>query len=100
MLGKNNAGGAVVNRFSDDLQLFVSGTVAININTYNNLKDGYSEGKSKGNLLLHEFGHLVGLDHVDDKSALMHPSINDLTENGLNSDESDVLHTFPASCKS
>jgi hypothetical protein len=100
MLGKNNAGGAVVNRFSDDLQLFVSGTVAINIDVYNNLEDGYSEGKSKGNLLLHEFGHLVGLDHVDDKSALMHPSISDLTENGLNSKDSDVLHTFPASCKS
>lgn len=99
MLGKNNAGGAVVNRSGDDESLFVSGTVAFNINTYNNLKDGYSEGKSKGNLLMHEFGHLIGLDHVEDNSALMHPSITDRTENGLNGSESDVLHSYPATCK-
>ena len=99
MLGKSNAGGAVVNRSGDDVNLFVSGTVAINLNTYNTLKDGYADGKSKGNLLMHEFGHLIGLDHVEDSSALMYPTITERTENGLNSKESDVLHAFPATCR-
>lgn len=99
LLGKSNAGGAVVNRFSDDLNLYVAGAVAFNINTYNSLGDGFSEGKSKGNLLMHEFGHLIGLDHVKKTSALMYPTINDRTENGLNDNELSSLRSFSATCK-
>ena len=32
--------------------------------------EGYDEAKS---VVLHELGHLVGLDHVDDQDELMNP---------------------------
>lgn len=99
LLGKNNAGGAVVNRSGEDSNLYVSGTVAFNLNTFNNLKDGFVGGKSKGNLLLHEFGHLIGLEHVKKTSALMNPNVNDGTENGLNDNELSSLRSFSATCK-
>ena len=73
--------------------------MAFNINTYNSLGDGFSEGKLKGNLLMHEFGHLIGLDHVKKTSALMYPTINDRTENGLNDNELSSLRSFSATCK-
>lgn len=98
LLGKNNAGGAVVNRSGEDSNLYVSGTVAFNLNTFNNLKDGFVGGKSKGNLLLHEFGHLIGLEHVKKTSALMNPTVNDGTENGLNDNELSSLRSFSATC--
>ena len=37
-------------------------------------------------ILIHEFGHTVGLDHSEDPNAIMAPSLQ-LTSNGLNSDD-------------
>lgn len=37
----------------------------------------FGSGFSEGNLLLHEIGHLVGLDHVDDPNQIMFPSLGD-----------------------
>lgn len=33
----------------------------------------FGPGFSQGNVLLHELGHVVGLDHVDDASQIMYP---------------------------
>ena len=33
-------------------------------------------------MLLHEFGHVIGLDHVDSPRELMHEGNNDLTSFG------------------
>lgn len=38
---------------------------------------GFAAGYSEGNLMLHELGHLVGLDHVDDSHEVMYPSASD-----------------------
>jgi hypothetical protein len=40
------------------------------------LHPGFGPGLSRGNLVLHELGHVAGLDHVQDAGQLMYPSIS------------------------
>lgn len=37
------------------------------------LKPGFGRGDHRGNLVLHEIGHVMGLDHVSNRSQLMNP---------------------------
>jgi len=37
------------------------------------LRAGYGYGITRGDLLLHELGHVMGLDHVEASSQMMHP---------------------------
>lgn len=46
------------------------------------LKAGFGPGATRGNLLLHELGHVVGLDHVANTAALMNPALTPLAPNG------------------
>ncbi|HUR07887.1 MAG TPA: cell wall-binding repeat-containing protein [Nonomuraea sp.] len=39
------------------------------------LNPGFARGDSQGLLLLHELGHAVGLDHVQDKDQVMQPQL-------------------------
>ncbi|HEY2332654.1 MAG TPA: matrixin family metalloprotease [Acidimicrobiales bacterium] len=43
---------------------------------------GFGPGATRGNLLLHEMGHLVGLDHVTDPNQIMYPSLSAQAPNG------------------
>jgi Matrixin len=43
---------------------------------------GFGKGVRRGNLLLHELGHVVGLDHVTDARQLMYPNLHSTTPNG------------------
>jgi len=43
---------------------------------------GFGAGQRRGNLLLHELGHAVGLGHVNDARLLMNPVLSSLTPNG------------------
>jgi hypothetical protein len=36
---------------------------------------GFGAGRTRGDLLLHELGHVVGLAHVQDPAQLMYPVI-------------------------
>lgn len=99
VLGSGNAGGAVVNRSGTNPDIFVSGTIAYNRGIFEGLKDGFTDGASKGNLILHELGHLVGLGHVDVKGSLMYPILNNETEKGFSSSEGDFLRLNSRSCK-
>jgi hypothetical protein len=57
---------------SDGETLFVSGQVVLNATA--DLDAGFGDRSSSwGAVLAHEGGHLVGLDHVDDRSQLMYP---------------------------
>lgn len=55
------------------LRGYVSGSVVLDQDVTDSFGDG-SDGRALHRaLLLHELGHLVGLDHVDDPNELMYP---------------------------
>ncbi|MFY9915175.1 MAG: matrixin family metalloprotease [Nocardioidaceae bacterium] len=43
---------------------------------------GFGSGVTRGNLLLHELGHVMGLLHVTNRHQLMYPNLSDATPNG------------------
>ena len=45
-------------------------------------KPGFGTGVRRGNLLLHELGHVVGLGHVSNARLLMNPTLSSYTPNG------------------
>jgi hypothetical protein len=54
-------------------RVFVSGQIVLNASS--TLNAGFEDRHASwGATLLHELGHLVGLDHVDDRSQLMYPT--------------------------
>ena len=46
------------------------------------LRPGFGPGLTRGNLALHELGHVVGLDHVQDRGQVMYPSISPSSPDG------------------
>jgi hypothetical protein len=54
----------------------VAGTIAFNVE-HTELSQGFG-ARSWGEAYLHELGHLVGLNHVDDPTQMMNPSIPDI----------------------
>ncbi len=52
--------------------VIVSGWVAINAEDPN--PPGFDAPDDQGPVVLHEWGHVMGLDHVDERGQLMHPS--------------------------
>ena len=52
-------------------KLFVSGSVVLNSDLNDTYTPGFGFGASRGGLLMHELGHLVGLSHVDDSTQIM-----------------------------
>lgn len=48
-------------------------------------KPGFGRGVTRGNLLLHELGHVVGLSHVNNKSSVMYPVIISRSKAGYRS---------------
>ncbi len=75
----------------------VTGAVALNADHYHRYRPGTGSGMTRRNLLLHEFGHLLGLDHVDGPS-LMDPTIDDATVDGFTAVEREALQALRPSC--
>jgi hypothetical protein len=40
------------------------------------LRPGFGPGLTRGNLVAHELGHVIGLDHVQDRRQVMYPAIS------------------------
>lgn len=66
------AGSAYVANDDGDL-VYVTGSIALN--AAEELSSGSAAGRTWGRVLLHEVGHVVGLDHVDDLSQVMNESL-------------------------
>jgi hypothetical protein len=45
-------------------------------------RPGFGPGLTRGNLVLHELAHVIGLDHVQDRAQVMHPSISGQSPDG------------------
>ena len=53
--------------------VYVTGTMILNADRQ--LAAGFDAGQTWGKVILHEWGHLLGLDHVDDPTQVMHASL-------------------------
>jgi hypothetical protein len=53
--------------------VYVTGTVIMNAS--HELSPGFGAGRTWGKVILHELGHVIGLDHVDDPAEVMNPSL-------------------------
>ncbi len=70
--GVGVAGSAVVENGAGRL-VYVTGSIVLN--GAEQLANGFAPGKTWGKVVLHELGHLVGLDHVPDPAQVMHASL-------------------------
>ena len=61
----------------------VKGFVVVNTpKLLRSYRAGFGTGAHRGNLLLHELGHVVGLNHVSNARLLMDPTLSSFTPNG------------------
>lgn len=61
-------GGSTMQESPSGFRRFVSGVVVLDTASFDQIRDP----QVRQAIVDHEFGHLVGLDHVDDESQLMH----------------------------
>jgi hypothetical protein len=52
------------------------GFVVLDVAGLRGLRAGFGRGLDRGNLLLHELGHAVGLDHAGSRASLMYPELS------------------------
>lgn len=53
--------------------VFVTGSIVLNATEH--LDNGFGAGKTWGKVLIHEWGHVLGLDHVENPAQVMHPDL-------------------------
>jgi hypothetical protein len=75
-------GGATSYWTSASDQAYVTGEVVFD-RDLGVLRPGFGAGLTRGNLALHELAHVLGLDHIADRSQLMNPSLNAQTPDGF-----------------
>lgn len=65
--------GSAIQENSSGRLVFVTG--AIVLNGAEQLANGFAPGKTWGKVVMHELGHVVGLDHVPDPAQIMHDTL-------------------------
>ena len=65
-------------------QAYVTGEVVFD-RDLSLVRAGFGPGLTRGNLMLHELGHVAGLDHVQDRAQDMFPSISSQSPDGYGS---------------
>jgi hypothetical protein len=68
--GYQEADGRRVNRA-------VKGGVVFNADYVDRLQNGYGDGLTWGEVVIHELGHVLGLAHAPSDKQIMYPSITD-----------------------
>jgi hypothetical protein len=74
--------GSIIWRYSSRSQLRLSDAAVVIRRGKSGLGGGFGAGGTVGTLLLHELGHAVGLQHVQDKSQVMYPVIGSWSPGG------------------
>ena len=72
---EHSAGVASNSYASNDVGRLVYVTGVVVMNSGHQLSPGFGAGRTWGKVILHELGHVVGLDHVDDPAEVMNPSL-------------------------
>jgi hypothetical protein len=67
-------GGSTAVSLGDGPEVFVTGTVSLDAGQFPRLLDRRNGTAIAQAIVMHELGHLVGLDHVDDDQQLMYPT--------------------------
>lgn len=58
------------------------GFVVLDSSRLRELRAGFGRGLGRGNLVLHELGHAVGLDHAGTPASLMYPELSSASPSG------------------
>ena len=96
LLGGMAAGSTVVTPTNLDKAHLDAGAIAFNQNIFNGLTPGLAAGRSQGNLVFHEFGHLIGLDHVTNPSEIMNPTLTSFLPDGPSAGYlAGIAHLYP-----
>jgi hypothetical protein len=66
-------GGSTAVSLGDGPEVFVTGTVSLDAGQFPQILERRNGRALAQAIVMHEFGHLVGLDHVDDPEQLMYP---------------------------
>jgi hypothetical protein len=100
LLREGVAGAAVANPLRRNGQRhLVTGAIALDATQYDEFAPRAGAGKTRRNLLLHEIGHLLGLDHVEDRAALMYTVVGDNSPDGLTDGETALLAEHRPDCR-
>ncbi len=81
LAGKGGAAGIPVNTASGVQGRLTGGTVALNLDIVRGLPAGFGKGRTtgyvgtRGQLLMHEIGHAMGLGHVNSEPQIMYPQM-------------------------
>lgn len=82
--GAWGTGGMVYSLWGDPRQLAIGrGFVVVDSAKVRKLRTGFKAGPTRGNLILHELGHVVGLGHAKSKKQLMYPVLSKRTPAGF-----------------
>lgn len=69
--------------YQDSTVVAGRGFVLIDRDKARQLKPGFGPGLRRGNLVLHELAHVMGLEHFSDRAQLMNPTLSSSTPNGF-----------------
>lgn len=97
LAGGDTLGAAIANPITTNShRQLVSGAVVFSNSLYQSISPSKASGETRRNLVLHELGHLVGLDHVGSLSIMnTNPA---KWPNGLTSRDLKTFGELPTSC--
>lgn len=75
--------GGQVYMYEDDTVVIGRGFVVLDSSKARTMRPGFGPGARRGNLVLHELGHVMGLDHVSNPHLLMNPMLTHKTPDGF-----------------